>query len=412
MGNSEGLVMEKIEALTPEQIAKLPEHIDKWVKIGLSTETPSREIQKASIVKAYQCAGRKAPSVFIWTESPLHAVFCCTFLQLDSHVWKNISKSVWESLRESVSESLRESLRESVSVSVWESFSGSVWDSVSVSVRDSVSGSVRESVSVSVSESLRESVWDSVSVSVWESFSGSVWDSVSVSVRDSVSVSVRDSVSGSVRNSFSLNLCQCVRGSHEARILSFYSFVHNELKIDCSQLDGLFECAKNCGWFIPFQDVVIVSPKPQRIKTITNSLGNHILHADGEPAIYYCDDFKIYMHQGVRIPEAMGSIPSKDWDPQWFVSEQNVEIKRIIAEALGYEKLFSALGAQRIDSWREYTLYRAENVDVEPLHILQMKCPSTGKLHYERTPPDILSARASATWGNWGLDPESFIKEC
>ena len=203
-----------------------------------------------------------------------------------------------------------------------------------------------------------------------------------------------------------------MRGSHEARILSFYSFVHNELKIDCSQLDGLFECAKNCGWFIPFQDVVIVSPKPQRIKTITNSLGNHILHADGEPAIYYCDDFKIYMHQGVRIPEAMGSIPSKDWDPQWFVSEQNVEIKRIIAEALGYEKLFSALGAQRIDSWREYTLYRAENVDVEPLHILQMKCPSTGKLHYERTPPDILSARASATWGNWGLDPESFIKEC
>jgi hypothetical protein len=155
MGNSEGLVMEKIEALTPEQIAKLPEHIDKWVKIGLSTETPSREIQKASIVKAYQCAGRKAPSVFIWTESPLHAVFCCTFLQLDSHVWKNISKSVWESLRESVSESL----------------SGSVRDSVSVSVRDSVSGSVRNSFSLNLCQCVRGS-HEAIAASAVKSASG------------------------------------------------------------------------------------------------------------------------------------------------------------------------------------------------------------------------------------------------
>ena len=32
----------KIEKLTPEQIAKMPEYIEKWTKIGLSTEPADR----------------------------------------------------------------------------------------------------------------------------------------------------------------------------------------------------------------------------------------------------------------------------------------------------------------------------------------------------------------------------------
>jgi len=187
--------------------------------------------------------------------------------------------------------------------------------------------------------------------------------------------------------------------------------MHDELNVDCSKLNGLWEAAENCGWFIPFENIVIISPKPYQIKTKLNDRGHHILHADGEPAVFYCNDFKIYSREGIRIPEKYGSVKAEDWKAEWFIEETNVEIKRLIAEAIGYEKLFDALNAKEISQHREYKLYRAENVDVEPMHILTMICPSTKKIHYGRVPPTITSAREAATWRNQGIEPESFMVE-
>jgi len=44
----------------------------------------------------------------------------------------------------------------------------------------------------------------------------------------------------------------------------------------------------------------------------------------------------------------------------------------------------------------------------EPIHFLKMTCPSTGKIHTLRVPPEINSARVAIRWVNWDIEPEDF----
>lgn len=48
------------------------------------------------------------------------------------------------------------------------------------------------------------------------------------------------------------------------------------------------------------------------------------------------------------------------------------------------------------------------NVDIEPIYLLKMICPSTGFIHVLRVPPDIQSAKEAIRWVNWGTDLEEF----
>nr|WP_226582714.1 hypothetical protein [Microseira wollei] len=50
-------------------------------------------------------------------------------------------------------------------------------------------------------------------------------------------------------------------------------------------------------------------------------------------------------------------------------------------------------------------------VDVEPIYLLKMTCPSTGFIHALRVPPSMKSAREAIRWVNWGIDPEEFAVE-
>jgi hypothetical protein len=251
--------------------------------------------------------------------------------------------------------------------------------------------SVRDSVGASVRESVRASVW------------ASVGESVGASVRESVWASVGDSVRASV--------WAPVEGSHLAGSGALYSFMQNELNINCSKFKGLWACIKNCGWFIPFADVVLISPRPYAIRTRINSLGNHELHADGKSAVYYCDDFQIYANGGVRLPAKYGSIETKNWKSKWLLEEKNAELRMCLIKNIGYDKICQELEAKKLDSWREYELVKIENADVEPVVLLKMTCPSTGKIHAGRVPPDTISARKAATLRNHGIDPETFIVE-
>ena len=47
-------------------------------------------------------------------------------------------------------------------------------------------------------------------------------------------------------------------------------------------------------------------------------------------------------------------------------------------------------------------------MDIEPIYLLKMACPSTGFIHALRVPPNINSAREAISWVNWGVDPEEF----
>lgn len=63
-----------IKKLTPEQQAQFPAYVERWTKIGLSTERMDRDKAIAAVKQAYVLAGLKEPTRFYFTKSPKDAV--------------------------------------------------------------------------------------------------------------------------------------------------------------------------------------------------------------------------------------------------------------------------------------------------------------------------------------------------
>jgi hypothetical protein len=84
----------------------------------------------------------------------------------------------------------------------------------------------------------------------------------------------------------------------------------------------------------------------------------------------------------------------------------------VLIQGIGYARICQELQATELDTWREYTLLKIDRqVDVEPIYLLKMTCPSTGFIHALRVPPSMKSAREAISWVNWGVDPEAFAVE-
>ena len=127
--------MSRIDRLTPEQAALLPEYRDKWRRYGLSADPADRAMCESGITLAYKLAKLTPPRV-VWTPSPLTSGITRAILARPE-VWAYVRASVRDSVRDSVGASVWDSVWASVGASVRDS----VWDSVWASVRDSVGAS-------------------------------------------------------------------------------------------------------------------------------------------------------------------------------------------------------------------------------------------------------------------------------
>jgi hypothetical protein len=129
-----------IEQLTLEQTARFPEFIDKWTKIGLSTEPADRPRAEAAVRLMYKIGGLPSPEKIVWFDSPM--AMYIKYKKIDN-------RAVWDAVRSTVRDAVRST------------------------VRDVVSGIVRSTVRDVVSGIVRVAVWDTVSDAVWDTVYGS-----------------------------------------------------------------------------------------------------------------------------------------------------------------------------------------------------------------------------------------------
>ncbi|MEP0838895.1 hypothetical protein NC994_15890 [Trichocoleus sp. AS-A1] len=81
----------------------------------------------------------------------------------------------------------------------------------------------------------------------------------------------------------------------------------------------------------------------------------------------------------------------------------------MLIQGIGYERIAQKLGAIALDSYQKYSLLKIDtDIDIEPISLLKMTCPSTGFIHVLRVPPEMISAREAIAWVNWGINPEEF----
>ncbi len=358
--------MSKIETLTPEQESLLPVYRDKWLKIGLSTESADRPLAEEGIREAYKISGLAEPRI-VWCASPLVNGLTRFFYQ------KNLP------------------VRDSVGVSVWDSVWASVWDSV----RDSVGASVRDSVWVSVRDSVGDSVWASVRDSVWVSVRDSVGDSVGASVWDSVWASVWDSVGG----------------QHDAPLLGFYDYFSEvcNLKSETRKLSGLWKIAKSAGWFLPHEHICWVSERHNILRR--DERGR--LHCENDIALAYPDGWGVWAWHGVRVPQEIILHPEKITF-QDIVSEQNIETAHVKLERLGLEKFLEQSQPQilheDIDGSGKPRQLLKINMPHDPdkaVVLVKVTCPSMDRNYLIRVHPNTVSC-AEGIARSFGLTEKQY----
>ena len=170
----------------------------------------------------------------------------------------------------------------------------------------------------------------------------------------------------------------------------------------------LFE---ECGLILPFDKICIICDRPLHLRFDSENR----LHAEGESAIAFADGYSLYFHHGVKLPEQYGKVHPDFWEAQWILDEENSELRRLLIERIGYDRICQQLQAVELDSWQEYTLLSIDFDDdfddegnSKPIYLLKMTCPSTGHIHALRVPPEVESAKEAIRWVNWDIDPEEF----
>ncbi|MBD1901336.1 GGDEF domain-containing protein [Trichocoleus sp. DQ-A3] len=173
-----------------------------------------------------------------------------------------------------------------------------------------------------------------------------------------------------------------------------------------TQRQAYWQLQQFAGWTWRYFDTQnIVSERPIKISFDSQNR----LHAEGEPAIQFADGYNFYSYHGVTLPEEYGKLHPSQWQAQWLLEEDNAELRQVLIQGIGYSRICQELQATKLDFWQEYTLLKIDNkLDVEPIYLLKMTCPSTGHIHALRVPPNMKSAREAIRWVNWGIDPEEF----
>ncbi len=98
---------------------------------------------------------------------------------------------------------------------------------------------------------------------------------------------------------------------------------------------------------------------------------------------------------------------------QEILRTDNVEIRRIAIERLGYETFLQQVGGvihdRDTDAGGERQLICIAFDDDEPLMLLKVICPSTGHIHVLRVPPYMRTCHQSAAWIGGFDNPDDYL---
>lgn len=174
-------------------------------------------------------------------------------------------------------------------------------------------------------------------------------------------------------------------------------------------------------WWWPHRDFVIVSERPTVIhrelvdESRPRGWGSHRLHCSGGPAVAFRDGFGVWAWHGVTVPQHVIEQPDL-LTADTILGEGNAEVRRVMLERAGYGRVLDRAATVDSGSWSNMqgdqetaTLYRLDLADDEPLMVVRVECPSTGRVYLLRVDPDAYgglsgegSARAAvaSTWRN------------
>jgi hypothetical protein len=163
------------------------------------------------------------------------------------------------------------------------------------------------------------------------------------------------------------------------------------------------DLAASAGPWWALDGLAIISERP--VVLSTDPRGR--LHSETSPAIAWPDGTSIWAWHGVAVPNWVVTDP--DWiSADAIQNEGNVEVRRVMVERMGWERLVSEGGAQKVHAdatgvlwelhpprrspWREQPAKIVEVVNSTP------EPDGTRRHYFIRVPPEMTTARQAVAW--------------
>ena len=115
--------------------------------------------------------------------------------------------------------------------------------------------------------------------------------------------------------------------------------------------------------------------------------------------------------RGVQVNDRI-AFESQSMTGQDILNVENIELRRVLIERLGYETFLQQVGglirSSDRDAGGERQLVCIPFEDDEALMVLKVICPSTGHIHVLRVPPYIRTCREAAAWVAGFTNPDEY----
>jgi hypothetical protein len=121
----------------------------------------------------------------------------------------------------------------------------------------------------------------------------------------------------------------------------FYDFYINCISDDCDlEIWNLWKSlCEESPYLLAFNDICLIIDRPTELY-LDRELRPH---QDGEAAIRFDDNYKIYCNHGVIMPENLGKIPCSDWQAAWILNESkkdnDEDLINTLSVRIGYKKI-------------------------------------------------------------------------
>ncbi|MGB8703251.1 MAG: DUF6745 domain-containing protein [Thermosynechococcaceae cyanobacterium] len=440
--------MSPIDRLTPDQHDQIPAYRDRWRQVVLSTAPLDREQAVAALNAGYAAMDKRSPDILFFSgpqalEDFLKQKTMSQLIQqlglplfplplitdLSRELRSQLSESLLADLAQQLHSLQFNALSARLYTFAWSPLSSIFPQGESISIDPELFGELSEQVLTQYwrqqQTQLRQQVLQQpggdwlvqIGDTLWqwgEPLGKFVDEQMWQPLKHQPGVAEWERGVRQMLGLFSLagwgwnTLIDAAEGLHVHPVFLDFCFSVLNCHHNTHQWQALRSLTTHCGLVLTFENACWVFDRPIYLSVDAEER----LHAEGRSALQFGDGQGMYAYQGVILPEKYGRLHPHQWQAQWLLEEDNAELRRTLIQGIGYARICQELAAKELDSWREYTLLEiVQNIDIEPIHLLKMTCPSTGYIHVSRIPPDIDSAREAVRWINWGVDPEEFAVE-
>ena len=387
----------KITTLTPEQEAQIPVWREAWRAIGLSSERIVPDEARSAIRELYASAGMAAPKAIFVAQSPMQALLMRAVIQAlgGDQLRDQLRDQLWGQLRDQLGDQLWGQLGNQLGGQLWDQLGGQLGDQLwgqlgdqlggqlggqlwgqlggqlGDQLRDQLRGQLRNQLGDQLRDQLRDQLWDQLRGQLRDQLRDQLWGQLG----DQLWGQLGDQLGGQLRD----QLYQAVWmvGGWDSFWLAFYEAGRSvgatyPETLD-RHLDAYIRYAKTCGVAFCYRDMAFIADRPVRLRFDEARR----LHADDGAALAWSDGYGVYAWHGYRIPDTHHWIIADKarLTVQAAMAERNAELRRIMLEIVGFERVAAELGAtvvdQDVNCGQPRRLLRAE-VGGETLAILHV----------------------------------------